>query len=183
MLSFRDGDGRGAEGIIAYECIPKAKFRWESDDRNFKTSKSWRTKQNLNHNFVSYSDHTPRCGLRSSHQDAWSCPRPCLVLPVELHMTLVFQRHSKHFFVVTFRDTLETKKVNRPKQSKVTAAHCPNVPLAAPVAQQRWQSQTWPAAGSGSPRSTWPPKLRSCPGSKSKGIGKLSRSRQLNPLN
>ena len=154
-----------------------------------KTSKSWRTKQNLNHNFVSYSDHTPRCGLRSSHQDAWSCPRPCLVLPGELHMTLdLFQRHSKHF-LLTFRDTVETKKVNRPKQSKVTAAHCPNVPPAAPAAQQRWQSQTWPAAGNGSHRSKWAPKLRSCPGSKSKGIqqekieGKLSRSRQLNPLN
>ena len=40
--------------------------------------------------------HTPRCGLRSSHQDAWSCPRPCLVLPGQLHMTLV-QRHSKIF--------------------------------------------------------------------------------------
>ena len=27
MLSFRDGDGRGAEGIIADERVPKAKFR------------------------------------------------------------------------------------------------------------------------------------------------------------
>ena len=103
-----------------------------------KTSKSWRNEQNLNHNFVSYSDHTPRCGLRSSHQDAWSCPRPCLVLPGELHMTLV-QRHSR-YFLLTFRDTLEIKKVNRPKQSKVTAAHCLNVPPAAPAAQQRWMA-------------------------------------------
>ena len=150
-----------------------------------KTPKSWRT--TLNKIWTTTLFHTPRCGLRSSHQDAWSCPRPCLVLPGQLHMTLV-QRHSKHF-LLTFRDTSETKKVNRPKQSKVTAAHCPNVPPAAPAAQQRWQSQTWPAAGSGSPRSKWPPKLRSCRESKSKGIqqekieGKLSRSKQLNPLN
>ena len=80
-----------------------------------KTSKGWRNEQNLNHNFVSYSDHTPRCGLRSSHQDAWSCPRPCLVLPGQLHMTWdLFQRHSR-YFLLTFRDTVETKKSESPE--------------------------------------------------------------------
>ena len=87
-----------------------------------KTPKSWRNEQNLNHNFVSYSDHTPRCGLCSSHQDAWSCPRPCLVLPGQLHMTLVFQRHSKHF-LLTFRDTLETKKVNKARSNPRSQQH------------------------------------------------------------
>ena len=156
-----------------------------------KTPNSWRT--TLNKIWTTTLFHTPITlpGAVSAHQDAWSCPRPCLVLPGQLHMTLV-QRHSKHF-LVTFRDIQRhignKKSEQSPKQSKVTAAHCPNVPPAAPAAQQRWQSQTWPAAGTGSPRSTWPPKLRSCPESKSQGIqqekneGKLSRSRQLNPLN
>ena len=124
MLSFRDGDGRGAEGIIAYERIPKAKFRWESDDRNFKNSKKLenQTKSEPQLCFILRS-HSPVRSLRSSHQDAWSCPRPCLVLPGQLHMTWdLFQRHSKHF-LLTFRDTLETKKVNKARSNPRSQQH------------------------------------------------------------
>ena len=43
MLSFRDGDGRGAEGIIAYERIPKAtSFGEKAMTETLKKSKSWR---------------------------------------------------------------------------------------------------------------------------------------------
>ena len=152
MLSFRDGDGRGAEGIIAYERVPKAtSFGEKAMTDTLKTSKGWRTRQNLNHNFVSHSPgrsavFSPRCVELSKALpgSTWSTP----------HDLGFVSETFQAFFVDIQRHIGNKKSEQSPKQSKVTEAHCPNVPPAAPVAQQRWQSQTWPVAGNGSPRST-----------------------------
>ena len=156
MLSFRDGDGRGAEDIIADERIPKAtSFGEKAMTETLKTSKSWTENQTKSepqlcfilrsHSPVRSLLFSPRCVELSKALpgSTWSTPHD-----LGVSETPSIPKH----FLLTFRDTSETKKC--PKQSKVTAAHCPNVPPAAPVARQRWQSQTWPAAGSGSPRST-----------------------------
>mgnify|MGYP000140962149 CR=1 FL=1 len=105
MLSFRDGDGRGAEGIIAYERIPKAtSFGEKAMTETLKTSKSWRNKQNLNHNFVSHSPgrsavFSPRCVELSKALpgSTWSAPHD-------------LGSETFQDFLLTFRDTLETKQ-------------------------------------------------------------------------
>ena len=121
MLSFRDGDGRGAEGIIAYERVPKAtSFGEKAMTDTLKTSKGWRTRQNLNHNFVSHSPgrsavFSPRCVELSKALpgSTWSTPHD---------LGFVSETHSKHF-LLTFRDTLETKKVNKARSNPRSQQH------------------------------------------------------------